>query len=402
MEFAYKVRNTRGKVLRARQEAEDRDALLYSLLQQDYFVISLREVHKSNPIINRDLFSHKVSSKEILIFTRQFLAMVAAGFSILRAFKIMGEVARKQTLKKALLQIHNDIEQGQALWVALSQHPKIFSSIYVHMIKAGEMGGKLETVLDSLGQHLEREQDINARIKAASIYPLIITLLALLVLFFIVSFIMPAFVNVFESAGAEIPLPTQVLFKLGLFLAKNWITLLLAFIAAFLLFKVWIQTSRGKCILDKVLLRLPLLGSVLSRIIVARFARIMATLLQAGIPILQALEVAAGVVGNVVVSQAIRRAGRGISEGESITYPLEATGIFDTMLTQMIAVGEESGSLDSMFARISDYYEQEVLYKVNILLVTIEPVMILFVALLVTGIVMATLLPVFDLMKMMA
>ena len=402
MEFTYKVRDSRGKVLRGLQEAKDRDSLIRNLLRQGYYIISLQEVNRTSPVINRELFSLKVSKKEVLMITRQFLAMLTAGFSIIKAFKVMGQKNRNRTLKKALLKIHDDIEQGQALWVALSQHPKVFSSIYINMIKAGEMGGTLETVLKNLSHHLEREQDINAKIKAASIYPLIITLMALLVIFFIISFIMPAFVNVFASAGAEIPLPTQLLLNLGLFLNKHWIALLLAIIAIALLLRIWIQTNTGKHFTDKFLLRLPLWGTFLSRIIAAHFARIMAILLQAGIPILQALEVAAGVVGNEVVIQAIRQAGREISEGKSISVPLETAAIFDSMFTQMIAIGEESGSLDSMFAQIADYYEQEVLYKLNILLAAVEPVMIIFVAMLVTGIVIATILPVFDLMKVMA
>lgn len=402
MEFTYKVRDSRGKVLRGLQEAKDRDSLIHNLLRQGYYIISLQEVNRTSPVINRELFSLKVSKKEVLMITRQFLAMLTAGFSIIKAFKVMGQKNRNRTLKKALLKIHDDIEQGQALWVALSQHPKVFSGIYINMIKAGEMGGTLETVLKNLSHHLEREQDINAKIKAASIYPLIITLMALLVIFFIISFIMPAFVNVFASAGAEIPLPTQLLLNLGLFLNKYWIALLLAIIAIALIHRIWIQTNPGKQFTDKFLLRLPLWGTFLSRIIAAHFARIMAILLQAGIPILQALEVAGGVVGNEVVIQAIRQAGREISEGKSISVPLEATAIFDTMFAQMIAIGEESGSLDSMFAQIADYYEQEVIYTINILLAAVEPVMIIFVAILVTGIVIATILPVFDLMKIMA
>jgi len=402
LEFTYKVRDSRGKVLRGLQEAKDRDSLIHNLLRQGYYIISLQEVNRTSPVINRELFSLKVSKKEVLMITRQFLAMLTAGFSIIKAFKVMGQKNRNRTLKKALLKIHDDIEQGQALWVALSQHPKVFSGIYINMIKAGEMGGTLETVLKNLSHHLEREQDINAKIKAASIYPLIITLMALLVIFFIISFIMPAFVNVFASAGAEIPLPTQLLLNLGLFLNKYWIALLLAIIAIALIHRIWIQTNPGKQFTDKFLLRLPLWGTFLSRIIAAHFARIMAILLQAGIPILQALEVAGGVVGNEVVIQAIRQAGREISEGKSISVPLEATAIFDTMFAQMIAIGEESGSLDSMFAQIADYYEQEVIYTINILLAAVEPVMIIFVAILVTGIVIATILPVFDLMKIMA
>ena len=402
MEFTYKVRDSRGKVLRGLQEAKDRDSLIRNLLRQGYYIISLQEVNRTSPVINRELFSLKVSKKEVLMITRQFLAMLTAGFSIIKAFKVMGQKNRNRTLKKALLKIHDDMEQGQALWVALSQHPKVFSSIYINMIKAGEMGGTLETVLKNLSHHLEREQDINAKIKAASIYPLIITLMALLVIFFIISFIMPAFVNVFASAGAEIPLPTQLLLNLGLFLNKHWIALLLAIIAIALIHRIWIQTNPGKQFTDKFLLRLPLWGTFLSRIIAAHFARIMAILLQAGIPILQALEVAGGVVGNEVVIQAIRQAGREISEGKSISVPLEATAIFDTMFAQMIAIGEESGSLDSMFAQIADYYEQEVIYTINILLAAVEPVMIIFVAILVTGIIIATILPVFDLMKIMA
>lgn len=402
MEYAYKVRDSRGKMLKGTQEAEDRDSLIRYFINQGYYIVSLQEANRRNPVLSRELFPQRVSPKEILIITRQFLTMLSAGFTIISIFKTMGDKAPNRVLKKTLRKIHDDIEQGSSLGKAFSQHPQIFPGVYVNMVKAGEMGGTLEAVLENLVLHLEREQYIKAKIRNASIYPLIVALAAILVMSFIVAFIMPAFVHVFESAGAEIPLPTQLLLGFGLFLGKYWLALLLSVMAFVLILRIWKKTEQGKYFRDKALLRFPLWGTFLSRIMMAHFARVMAILLQAGIPILQALDISAGVVKNEVIVRAVRQAGQEIKAGYSISKQLESSGIFDSMFTEMVAIGEESGSLDTMFAHIADYYEQEVLYTLSTLLKTIEPIMIITVALLVGGIVMATILPVFDLIKVVA
>ncbi|MEN6349741.1 MAG: type II secretion system F family protein, partial [Syntrophomonas sp.] len=221
-----------------------------------------------------------------------------------------------------------------------------------------------------------------------------------LVVFFIITFVMPTFVKMFQSSGADLPAPTRVLLSTGLFLQRYGLFLFLGLAVLLFIFRRWSASSPGKLIMDNIYLRLPLLGKTISRITVARFARTMGTLVGSGIPVLQALEAVENVVGNAVVCNAIRKARASIRKGDSITAPLEATGVFEPMVTQMIAVGEETGSLDVMLLRMSDYFEREVMYMVDAMMAVVEPLMIVAVALLVGGIVVATLLPIFDIMNM--
>jgi type IV pilus assembly protein PilC len=326
--------------------------------------------------------------------------MLAAGLSILRSFSILGAQTDNKKLKAAIMQIREDIESGTALWEAMSKHPKIFSSVYVSMIRAGEMGGVLDTVLERLGDHLERDAEINSKVKSASIYPTIITIFAVIMVFGIITFVMPTFTAMFTSAGVELPAPTRILLGVGLFLKKFILLVFAVIILIIFLLKKWGTTKAGRYFYDNIFLRVPILGTTISRIVVSRFARTMGTLVKSGIPVLQALEVVEDVVGNAVIARAISKARKSIKEGETITGPLEATGAFEPMVTQMIAVGEETGSLDEMLTRMSDYYDREVMYSIEALMSMIEPLMIVVVALMVGGVVIATLLPIFDMMKL--
>lgn len=402
MKFQYRVRDKKGQIFQGELEAENKNTVIASLLYQGYYLTSLSESRESAWNIKLELSFPKASIRDMVIMTRQLATMTAAGLSILSCFKILGEQTANRQLRKAIFQIRQDIEAGQALWQAMSRHPGIFSDVYISMIRAGELGGIMDTVLDRLGDHLEREQEISSKIKSAAIYPCIISIFALLAVFFIISFVMPSFTNMFQASGVEIPLPTKILLFTGNFLKSSWFFILLAvFLLGFLL-KKWGKTRNGRLILDSFYLRLPFIGKSISRITVARFSRTMGTLLCSGIPILQCLEVVEDVVGNAVIKKAIHEARISISEGDSITAPLEATGVFEPMLTQMIAVGEATGSLDEMLIRIAEYFEREVIYMVDALTAVVEPLMILLVALLVGGVVLATLLPIFEIMNVLA
>jgi len=399
LKYEYQVKDKNGKTIKGHLEADNKDAVIDSLFRQGYFLTSLQQVDSSNRDIKLNLNFERVNTRDLVIMTRQFSTMMAAGLSILKSLRILSEQTSNRRLKKALRDVRDDIEEGQALWQALASHPRIFSGIYVSMVKAGELGGILETVLDRLGDHLEREHEINSKIKNASIYPSIISLFAVLVVIFIMTFVMPTFVNMFQSSGVQLPLPTRILLNTGNFLKSYGIFLLTGLLLLILGFKRWGSTKRGGFIKDKILLHLPVLGKTISRIMVARFTRTMGTLVRSGIPVLQALEAVEDVVGNAVIRKAVRQARNSISEGDSITAPLEATGVFEPMVTQMIAIGEETGALDEMLIRMSDYFDREVMYMVDAMMAVIEPLMILVVALLVGGVVVATLLPIFNIMN---
>lgn len=397
MEFAYKVRDHSGKILKGQLEAEDKNMVISSLINQNYYILSLEQVQKSSKEVEFDL--SRVKPQDIIAMTRQLATMMAAGLPILKCFSILGEQVSNNKLKKTVLKIHDDLEAGIPLWQALSRHPDVFSPVYISMVRAGELGGILDTILDRLSIHLEREQEINAKIKSASIYPAIISIVAIIIVFCIITFVMPTFTSMFEASGAELPAPTRALLGLGDFFRHYLLHLIVTIVVAAFILKRWGKTSSGRFFFDNLYLHLPIIGKTLSRITVARFARTMGTLLRSGIPVLAALEVVEEVVGNAVISRAIRSARESISEGDSITEPLAATGVFEPMVTQMIAVGEETGALDEMLIRMSDYFEKELGYMIDSLMAVIEPLLILFVALLVGGIVIATLMPMFEIVN---
>lgn len=402
MNFEYRVRDQQGRLKVGVLEAEHKNIVIETLLGQGYYIVLLKEARK----MSRDLLFDfklyglkKVSTRDLVTLTRQLSTMLAAGLSMLRCFKILGEQTDNKRLKKAVLKIRDDMEAGLALWEAFAKHPRIFSEIYISMIRAGELGGVMEVVLKRLSYHLEREQEINSKLKLASIYPMIISIFAVLVIFFIITFVMPIFVGMFQSSGVQLPLPTRILLGAGAFL-KSWgIHIVLGISVLIFLMKRWGKTTSGRFIFDSLSLHLPIIGKTASRIAVARFARTMGTLVKSGIPVLQALEVTEDVVDNVVIGRAIARARARIKEGETIAKPLVEAGVFEPMVTQMIAVGEETGSLDEMLMRMSDYYERELIYTVDAMMAVLEPMLILVVALLVGGVIVATLLPMFDMMN---
>lgn len=393
------MRDASGKIIKGHLEADDKNAVINSLIKQNYYVLSLKEAQASSQEIKLDFSLKKVSVRDLVVMTRQLSTMLSAGLSILRCFSILGEQTENKKLKKAILQIRNDLEEGTSMWEAMAKHSNIFSDIYINMIRAGEMGGVLEAVLDRLGEHLEREQEISSKVKSASIYPMIISIFAVVVVFFIITFVMPTFTGMFQSAGVELPVPTRMLLAAGMFLRKFWIFIFIFVLLLIVALKKFGKTAAGRMFYDNLYLHLPIIGKTMSRVAVARFARTMGTLVRSGIPVLQSLEVVEDVVGNAVIAKGINEARKSIKEGDSITIPLEATGVFEPMVTQMIAVGEETGALDDMLVRMSDYFEREVMYMIDSMMAVIEPLMIMLVAILVGGIVVATLLPIFDMMN---
>lgn len=396
MKYSYQVRNEKGHIFKGFLEGEDEKAVIESLLRQNYYILQLKEIKESK--LNREInFSlNRVSNRELILVTRQLATMLKAGLPILRCLRVLIEQTPNPKLKRVLSELSEDIEAGSALWQALAKHPAIFSNVYISMVKAGELGGVLDTVLEKLTGYLERENEINSKLKSASVYPIFISFFALLVVFFIISFVMPTFVGIFAASGAELPGPTKALLATGEFLKQQWLYILTGLVILFFLIKQWGKTELGRYYIDYFYLKLPLIGKALRKVVVARFARTMGTLIRSGITVVQALEVVEEVVGNKVVANAIRQARVSITEGDSITIPLQRTRVFEPIVYQMIAVGEEIGALDDMLVRISDYFEEEVMYTIESLMALIEPILILVVALVVGGVVVATLMPMFE------
>lgn len=397
MEFAYRVRDRQGNISKGKLEAEDRNTVISSLINQQYYILSLELVQYSSKSLSLSGGFVKVKTRDLVVMTRQLATMMAAGLPILRAFTILAEQASNRRLKHALEMVREDIQEGTALYQALAKHPEIFSPIFINMIRAGELGGVMEPVLERLSEHLEREQEVNAKVKSASIYPTIILILALVMVSGLITFVIPNFVSMFEETGSTLPGPTLALIAISDFIRSNWLYLLIGIALFVYTIKFIGKTPGGRLFYDNIYLHLPVAGSTIARIAVARFARTMGTMVKSGIPIVTALEVSEDVVGNAVISRAIGQARESIKEGQPMSIPLQATGIFEPMVTQMISVGEETGSLDEMLVKMADYFDREIIYMVDALMAVVEPMLILLVAVLVGGIVVATLLPIFQL-----
>ncbi len=389
------MRDKEGSLITGQIEAQNENTVISGLLREHYCILEVKEI-KSNPAIHLVLFK-SVGSGDLVMMTRMLATMLAAGLPIIRAFSILHQQTHNKTLKKILMSIRNSIERGSALHEALAQYPKTFSPVYINMVKAGELGGALEQVLSRLAEHLEREREIKNKVVTASIYPALILIFTTLTVIFILIFVMPTFIGLFESVGADLPLPTKILIAFSVFLRNNLLYLLLIAIGLVYITKRIGHLPKGRYYLDHLYLKLPVIGRLNSQILESRFARTIGTLINAGIPILEAMEIVEGVVVNAYVLKALVQARENISEGQSIALPLQASGIFEPMLTQMISVGEETGALDEMLAKMSDYYDQEVMHTVEKAMVAIEPLLILGIAMLIGWVVIATLLPIFEL-----
>lgn len=400
MKFHYRVKDKAGKTRKGILEGDNRITAAESLILQGFYVFKLEEVKNTGLAMEISLpFLESVSTRDLATFTRQLATMLNSGLSILRCFSILGQQTDNKTLHKAVLKIRDDLEAGIPLYEALNNHPKIFSRMYISMVRAGEMGGILDQVLERLTDHLEREQEISSKVKSASVYPIVVSVFALLAVFFIITFIMPTFTSMFVQAGIALPPPTRVLLAAGTFMKAWWYVVLGGLFLLVLGLKQWKKVPLGKLFFDNLYLHLPLVGKTVSKITVARFARTMGTLVQSGIPVLQALEAVEEVVGNEVIAHAIRKARASVREGEGIAGPLMETRVFEPMVTQMIAVGEETGTLDDMLVKVSNYFEREVMYLTDALMAVLEPLLIMLVALLVGGIVVATLMPMFEMVN---
>jgi type IV pilus assembly protein PilC len=399
MIFSYRALDAAGNIVKGTLEAESRNLVIEALLGQNYNILELKEdkskeaAKKSS--LNITLFE-SVKINDLSLFTRQLSTMVGAGLPIVRSFHILSEQTKNPMLRKAVGDIRTNLEGGLALNECMAQHPKIFSPMYVSMVKAGETGGALDTILNRLADTLERDREINSKVKSASIYPIMVLCIALLVVIFILTFVMPVFVEQFTSSGTELPAFTQFFMGISYFIKDNGLWLFIGIVLLVVVLK-WAGTRpNGRLFFDRLYLTLPIIGKVVNRVAVSRFTRILGTLIKSGVPILEALEVLKGVVGNRVISDAIGEARNSIREGQSIAAPIAATGVFEPMVTQMIAVGEETGALDDMLERMSAFYDNEVTFAIDALLKSLEPIMIIFVAGIIGSIIVATYLPVFN------
>ncbi|MCI0416389.1 type II secretion system F family protein [bacterium] len=376
--------------------AESKEAVRARLRRQQIIVTQVKEQGKE---IAFPLLRGGISAKELAVFTRQFSVMIDAGLPLVQCIEILGIQSENKVFQKVLLQVRQDVESGATLADAMRKHPKVFDDLYCNMIAAGEAGGILDTILQRLAVYIEKIVRLRRAVRSAMIYPIAVLAIAALVVAIILWKVIPTFAALFAGLGAELPLPTRVVIWMSNFVGRYFLLLVFLLVALIYALKRYHGTYRGRRVIDGILLKMPVLGIVLRKIAVARFCRTLATLVSSGVPILEALEITAKTAGNAIVEDAIMATRKSIEEGKTISEPLKETEVFPPMVVHMIAVGEQTGALDAMLSKIADFYEEEVDAAVENMLTLLEPIMILFLGIVIGGIVISMYLPLFSLLS---
>jgi type IV pilus assembly protein PilC len=383
-----------GEVRRGVVEAAD-EAAVQNRLRADQ--LTPRKIKKQSAGIQISIGS-PVTPKELQIFTRQLATMIDAGLPLVQCIDILANQCENQIFQTKLFQVKSAVEQGSSFSDALRKHPKIFDELYVNLVGAGEVGGILDTILNRLAQYIEKAVKLKRQLKSALIYPVAILVVAIGVIAVMLGKVIPTFEAMYKNfEGAKLPKPTQVVIGISNSFINMWWLWLLIVVGLATLITLGVRTARGRQVLDRVILRAPVMGPVMRKIIVARFTRTLGTLLTSGVPILDALDICAKTSGNVVVAGAIQHTRAKISEGQDMAGPLGETGVFPSMVTQMIGVGEQTGAMDQMLQKIADFYEDEVDVAVAGMTALIEPIMMAFLGVVVGGLIIAMYLPVFEL-----
>ncbi|MEO7457568.1 MAG: type II secretion system F family protein [Gemmatimonadaceae bacterium] len=394
--FTYTARALNGDLRQATIDAPNRDDVVAQLKRQRLNVVKIDETQ----VAKKKKKGGKISMRDIVIFTRQFSTMINAGLPLVQALDILSKQSENPALKDVTNAVVFDVESGHTVADALGKHPKAFSELYVNMVAAGEAGGILDTILMRLATFMEKNDALVRKVKGAMIYPGVISAVAFIAVSVLLIFVIPVFEKMFASVGLPLPLPTRVVIAMSKFLRGiGGILTAASAVGLWFLVKRYYATSDGKLVIDKLMLKAPVLGDVLRKSAVSRFTRTLGTLIGSGVSILDGLEITAKTAGNRVISDAIMESRTSIAGGETIAAPLQKSAVFPPMVISMIAVGEQTGGLDEMLSKIADFYDEEVDAAVSGLLSLMEPVMIVFLGVVVGGMVVAMYLPIFDMIN---
>ena len=393
-QYTYTARALNGDLKSATIDAPSRDEVIKQLKQQRLTVVKIDE---GTAVKKKRMGSIKM--RDIVIFTRQFSTMINSGLPLVQALDILAQQSENPALKDVTRQVVFDVESGNTVADALRKHPKAFTELYVNMVAAGEAGGILDTILMRLAVFMEKNDALVRKVKGAMIYPAVIMSVAVIAITVLLIFVIPTFQKMFASANIALPLPTRIVIGMSHALKTYWYVILAAIGASVFMLKRYYATQDGKLVIDRMMLRAPVLGDVLRKSAVSRFTRTLGTLISSGVSILDGLEITAKTAGNRVIQDAIMESRASIAGGETIAAPLKKSDVFPPMVISMIAVGEQTGGLDEMLSKIADFYDEEVDAAVGGLLALMEPVMIVFLGVVVGGMVVAMYLPIFDMVN---
>ena len=393
--FAYVGRTRAGQVVQGERAAETSDALVAALRREQVLVTKVAPVKPKKR-------QRRIGDKALAIFTRQFSVMIDAGLPLVQCLELLAKEEPDKRLAAAIDRVRGDVEAGASLADAMQKRPHAFDTLYTHMVAAGEAGGILDTILQRLSTYIEKQAKLKSQVQSAMIYPIAVLSIAAIVVFVILWKVIPTFTMLFAGLGAQLPLPTRIVIWASKALIVAMPFLIGFAVLAGWLFKRYYSTPNGRMRIDGMLLKMPLLGKIFRKIAVARFCRTLGTLTSSGVPILDGLDITAKTAGNAVIEAAIILVRSRIERGETIAAPLKATGVFPTMVAQMIGAGESTGALDTMLAKIAEFYEEEVDVAVAGLLTILEPVLIAFLGVIVGGIVISMYLPLFSIISQLS
>src|SRR5678816_2313901 len=394
--FVYQGRSANG-MQNGEIEASDRRGAVGELRRRAILVTKIAE--KSAPRVTFK-FGGKVSDKEMAIFTRQFSTMIDAGLPLVQCLNILADQSDSKNLRDVTATVARSVEEGSTLAESLRRHPRTFDDLYTNLVEVGETGGILDVVLQRLSVYIEKAASLKRKVKSAMVYPGTIISVAMLVIIFMLVFVIPTFTQMFKEMGAELPLPTRIVIGISDFVRGYFWLLGLAFAGGLYGLRRYYRTENGRSIIDALILRVPVFGVIFRKVAVARFTRTLGTLVESGVPILEALRITASTAGNKVVEKAVLQCRTSVTEGKTLAEPLKISGVFPTMVTQMVSVGEQTGALDAMLSKIADFYDDEVDTAVGTLTSLIEPIMIVFLGVVVGGLVVAMYLPIFKLVTL--
>lgn len=397
--FKYRAMSGNGKKIEGNHVANSRDEVIQMITSNGYYPLMIEEVVEST---NIELgFGEKVTTKDIAIFCRQLYTMIDAGVSINRSLNIMANQLTNKKLRKVTSQIEEDVKKGEMLSAAIKKHNDVFPQLLISMVESGEISGNLDTMMLRMSTHFEKENKLNNKIKSAMTYPIVLGIVAICAVMFIMTFVMPTFIEMFESEGVVLPLSTQILINLSSILQENILFIIIIFICLFVVFKFYSRTEHGIYTISKLKLHLPIIGELNKKIIVSRFTRTLSTLIASGVSLVHSLPVVAGVLGNKIAEDAINKVREEVTKGEGLSEPIKEAGIFPEMLSSMINIGEETGQLDEILNKTADFYDDEVEQAIQTTTALIEPLLIVVMGIVIGFIVISIMLPMFDMYTQM-
>jgi type IV pilus assembly protein PilC len=399
--FAYKVRDREGRIVEGSLEADSSELVVNKLRSMGYVPVAIERADAST--LKKDVklpFGGRVKQKDVAVFSRQFATMINSGLSLIRALHILEEQTESEKLRETARSVRTDVERGASLAQALARHPKVFSRLYVAMVKAGETGGVLDRVLLSLASTIEKQVELRRKIKSAMTYPVAVFVIVILIVTAMLLFVVPTFETLYADLGGQLPLPTRILLAVSRFVGKFAPFIIVAEVAAAWGLKRWVATERGRAVWDQMKLRIPVFGKLVHKTAITRFCRTLSVLLRSGVPVLESLEITSETVGNTVLQRAVKDTQEAVKSGESMASPLSKHPVFPPMVVQMLAVGEETGAVDDMLERVADFYDQEIEATVDALTSLLEPLLIVVMGATVGGMVVALYMPMFNIINL--